>query len=93
MGILRAYRMLDVPLREVSGICVRREGGHQMSLVAVGDRVAKIAWLSLPDSDAGVLDWRTRNVAKFAGSKLPKDDPQIEAISCDGAGRDRKSVV
>jgi hypothetical protein len=86
-GILRAYRMLDVPLREVSGISVRRGRSHEMSLVAVGDRVAKVAWLSLPHSDSGSLDWRTRNVAKFSGSELPEDDPQIEAISCDGAGR------
>jgi hypothetical protein len=27
------------------------------------------------------------NVAKFSGSEMPEDDPQIEAICCDGAGR------
>jgi hypothetical protein len=86
-GILRAFRKLDVPLQEVSGICVRRGSSHQMSLVAVGDRVAKVAWFSLPHSDSGSLDWRTMNVAKFSGSEMPEDDPQTEAICCDGAGR------
>jgi hypothetical protein len=86
-GILQAHRILDVPLREVSGICVRRAANHEMSLIAVGDRVAKVASLFLPQSDAESLDWRTMNVAKFSGSELPVDDPQIEAICCDGAGR------
>ena len=40
---LRVRRVVDVPLREVSGICLRR-GNGQMFLIAVGDRVAKIAW-------------------------------------------------
>jgi hypothetical protein len=85
--ILRAYRMLDVPLREVSGICIRRGSSHKISLIAVGDRAAKVAILSLPDNDSASLDWRTMNVAKFSGSEMPDDDPQIEAICCDGEGR------
>ncbi len=86
-GTLRAHRILDVPLREVSGVCLLRGSSHEMFLIAVGDRVAKVAWLSLPHSDSGSLDWRTINVAKFSGSEMPEDDPQIEAICCDGAGR------
>ena len=84
---LRVHRVLDVPLREVSGICLRRGRNRQMSLIAVGDRVAKVAWLSLPPSDSGSLDWSTTNVSKVSGSKLPKNDPQIEAVCADGAGR------
>jgi hypothetical protein len=34
-------------LREVSGICLRRNRNGRMSLIAVGDRIAKIAWFSL----------------------------------------------
>ena len=41
---LRVHRVVDVPLREVSGICLRRSRKGQMSL-AVGDRVAQIVWL------------------------------------------------
>jgi hypothetical protein len=53
---LRVRRVVDVPLREVSGICLRRGRNGQMFLIAVGDRVAKIAWFSQPRSDGGRID-------------------------------------
>jgi hypothetical protein len=81
---LRVRRVVDVPLREVSGICLRR--GGQMFLIAVGDRVAKIAWFSQPRSDGGRIDWHTSNIAKLSGSMLPKRDSQIEAVCADGLG-------
>src|SRR5262249_12948372 len=56
-------------------------------LIAVGDRVAKIAWFSLRGSDDSRIDWHTRNIAKLSGSLLPKHDPQIEAVCADGLGR------
>jgi len=55
-----------------------------MFLIAVGDRVAKIAWFSQPRSDGGRIDWHTSNIAKLSGSMLPKHDPQIEAVCADG---------
>jgi hypothetical protein len=58
-----------------------------MALIAVGDRVAKIAWFSQPRSDDDRIDWHTSSIAKLSGSKLPKHDPQIEAICADGGGR------
>ncbi len=51
------------------------------------DRVAKIAWFSLPRSDGGRIDWHTSDIAKLSGSMLPKHDPQIEAVCADGPGR------
>ena len=84
---LRARRVVDVPLREVSGICLRRGPQGRMSLLAIGDRKAKLAWLGLPVSDNGPLDWHTTNVARLPGSDIPKSDPQIEAICADGEGR------
>jgi hypothetical protein len=84
---LRMRRVVDVPLREVSGICLRRSRGGQMSLIAVGDQVAKIAWFSQPSSDEGRIDWHTINIAKLSGSMFPRHDPQIEAICADGMGR------
>jgi hypothetical protein len=80
-------RVVDVPLREVSGICLRRSRNGRMILIAVGDRVAKIAWFPQPPSDGGHIDWHTRNISKLSGSMLPKHDPQIEAICADGLGR------
>ena len=41
---LRVSRVVDVPLREVSGICLRRGRNGRMSLIAVGDRMAKLVF-------------------------------------------------
>jgi len=75
---LRVRRVVDVPLREVSGICLRRGPNGHMFLIAVGDRVAKICWFSQPRSDGGRIDWHTSNIAKLS---------QIEAVCADGLGR------
>ena len=58
-----------------------------MSIVAVGDHAAKVAWFSLPSNDEGRIIWRTSNIAKLSGSLLPKRDSQIEAVCADGLGR------
>ena len=79
--------MVDVPLREVSGICLRRGRNGRMFLVAVGDGAAKIAWFSLPRDDERPIDWHTSSIAKLSGSMLPKHDTQIEAVCADGLGR------
>jgi hypothetical protein len=86
-GRLRVHRVVDVPLREVSGICLRRGPNRQMSLIAVGDQAAKVAWISLPRDEAEFLDWHTVDIARLPGSGLPTRDPQIEAVCADGAGR------
>jgi hypothetical protein len=41
---LQVRRVIDVPLREVSGICLRRGQAGRMYIVAVGDHAAKVAW-------------------------------------------------
>ena len=58
-----------------------------MSLIAVGDRMSKIAWFPLPGSDDGPIDWHTDDITKLSGSMIPQDDPQIEAVCADGLGR------
>ena len=84
---LRVRRMIDVPLREVSGICLRRSRDGRMFLIAVGDRAAEIAWFSLSGSEDVQIDWHTRSIAKLSGSKLPEHNSQIEAVCADGGGR------
>ena len=84
---LRVRRVVHVPLHEVSGICLRRGRNGRMFLIAVGDRVAKIAWFSQPRSEGHSIDWHTKNIAKLSGSMLPKNDSQIEAVCADGLGR------
>jgi hypothetical protein len=83
---LQVSRVVDVPLREVSGICLcRRNDGS--TLIAVGDRAAKIAWFALPRSDDDQINWHTSNIAKLSASMLPQHDSQIEAVCADGLGR------
>ena len=60
---LRVQRELHVPLREVSGICLRRIGRARMLLIAVGDRAAKLAWTALPRSDDGHVRWQIIGIA------------------------------
>lgn len=84
---LRITRIEDVPLREVSGVCLRRAEAGSMSLVAVGDRVALAAWVALPTSDHDGLSWETGDLTGLAGTRLPAHDPQVEAICADGLGR------
>jgi hypothetical protein len=84
---LRAVRVVDVPLEEVSGICAHRSKNGLTRLIAVGDRPAKVAWFSPPHSNEGRIDWHTRDIAGISGSMLPKRDPQIEAVCADGVGR------
>jgi hypothetical protein len=84
---LKVFRIVDVPLEEVSGICLRRGPAGELSLVAIGDRVAVAAWFVQPTDDMASLDWHTADVAGLEGTHLPQDDPQIEAVCADGAGR------
>jgi hypothetical protein len=84
---LRVLRVVDAPLREVSGICSGRRAKGRMVLVAIGDRAADIAWFFQPGGPEDEIDWHVRNLATLSGSLLPEDDPQIEAVCVDGAGR------
>jgi hypothetical protein len=84
---LRTRRWVDAPLRELSGICLRRDPNGRRFLVAVGDREAKIAWFLLPGGDEANIEWRISDVSNLPGSMLPAHDPQIEAVCADGAGR------
>lgn len=85
-GDLRAQLVVDVPLKEVSGICLRRDCNGRMSLLAVGDSAAVLAIARLKDDGSDDLDWQTFNISELAGSAIAEVDPQIEAIASDGAG-------
>jgi hypothetical protein len=79
---LRVRREVDVPLREVSGICLRGGRNGRMFLIAVGDRVAKIAWFSQTRSDGGRIDWHTSNIANLP-SMIPRS--RLSALTASGA--------
>ena len=84
---LSVLRTEDVPLQEVSGVCLRRESGGDMAIVAFGDRTSVAAWVELPSDDGGAYTWKTVDLADVEGSQIPRDDPQVEAVCADGAGR------
>jgi len=84
---LKVVRTADVPLREVSGICLRRDAGGVMALLAIGDRAAVGAWVEIPRDPDGALSWQTVRLGGLEGTRIPEDDPQIEAVCADGAGR------
>jgi hypothetical protein len=86
-GRLKPWMRVDVPLREVSGVCLRRGRGGAMTLLAVGDRVATAAWVRLPRKDSDPLEWETVDITSLKGSRLPRKNPQIEAVCADGKGR------
>ena len=58
-----------------------------MAFVAFGDRTSIAAWVELPSDDAGTYVWKTVDLADVKGSLIPRDDPQVEAVCADGAGR------
>ncbi len=84
---LFVLRTEDVPLQEVSGVCLRREAGGDMAVVAFGDRTSIAAWVELPSDDAGAYVWKTVDLADVEGSHIPRRDAQVEAVCADGAGR------
>ena len=84
---LTVGRTEDVPLREVSGICLRRGPNGTMQVVAIGDRAAVGAWTLVPDQPGGPLAWQTAPLTGLTGTRIPADDPQIEAVCADGTGR------
>ena len=84
---LHVERLADVPMRDVSEFCLRRGRNRTMSLVAIGDHAAHRAWTSLPGKKNRKLDWHVVDLTRISGSKLPKRDPQIEAVCADGGGR------
>lgn len=84
---LRVRHVLDVPLHEVSGICVLRGRGDERRLIAVGDREAKVVCLSLSREGLESSRWDRFDLAGFDGSLRDGEDSQIEAICADGARR------
>jgi hypothetical protein len=57
---LSVLRTMDVPLQEVSGVCLRREARGDMALVAFGDRTSIAAWVELPSDNGGAYVWKAK---------------------------------
>ncbi len=73
-----------VPLSEVSGLAIGRNRDAQVTVAAIGDRAATIAWVEVGDGIED-LDWQTLSLREALGTRIPDVDPQLEAIAVDGA--------
>jgi hypothetical protein len=72
-----------IPLAEVSGLALGRDRAGRLTLVAIGDRSATIAWADVQDGYAGLV-WQTLDLRQAQGTRIPSVDPQLEAIAVDG---------
>ena len=73
-----------IPLAEVSGLAIGRNRDGEVTVAAIGDRAATIAWATVGDG-AEDLDWQTLSLREVPGTRFPEADPQLEAIAVDGA--------
>jgi hypothetical protein len=71
-------------LAEVSGLARGRNRDGQVTVAAIGDRAATIAWATVGDA-IEELDWQTLSLREVQGTRIPSADPQLEAIAVDGA--------
>jgi hypothetical protein len=82
---LTVERVLSIPLREVSGLCIHRAPGRPVRLVAVGDASSELVWANLvageePRWDRADLSSLGLEPAADTGSS------QFEAIATDARG-------
>ena len=56
-------------------------------VVAIGDRAAVAGWTVVPDEPGAPLHWEVAPLTGLAGTRIPENDAQIEAVCADGAGR------
>ena len=64
-------RVLTIPLREVSGICLHRPATGPPLLVAIGDASMELAWATLVVGDEP--EWSVADLSEF-GSRAPTGD-------------------
>lgn len=76
----------SVPLLEVSGLASTSDRAGTVTIAAIGDREATIAWATTP-GDPAQLEWQVLDLRHAQGTRIPQRDPQLEALTIDGAGR------
>lgn len=73
-----------IPLAEVSGLAIGRNRDARMTVAAIGDRAATIAWAEVGDRVED-LQWQTLSLGEAEGTRIPRSGAQLEAIAVDGA--------
>ena len=75
-----------IPLPEVSGLALGLNRDARMTVAAIGDHAATIAWAELGESVED-LQWQTLSLQEAQGTRIPTTDPQLEAIAVDAGVR------
>jgi hypothetical protein len=81
---LEIERTADIPLPEVSGLCLFRRPGGDVVLVAIGDASAILVAAPVVDDHLG--DWQEHDLAAAAPGIISPRGIQVEGIDGDAAG-------
>jgi hypothetical protein len=81
---LKIERTADIPLPEVSGICLFRRPGGDLVLVAIGDASAILVAAPVVDDRLG--DWQEHDLAAAAPGIITPGGIQVEGVDGDAAG-------
>jgi hypothetical protein len=73
---------VDIPVREASGVTVRRAAGT-MTVMVVGDATAEVA-ICRVGTDGDLAEWSVLDLGALPGWPLPPGDSQFESIASDG---------
>jgi hypothetical protein len=78
-------RVLDIPIREVSGLCLHRPPDGAPTLVAIGDATLELAWTALVEGQE--LRWEVADLSRLGlATGGPGPGSQFEAIATDALG-------
>ena len=78
-------RTLEIPLREVSGICTVRRTDGTAVLAAIGDASSTLVWAKVSKQN-GLGTWNHIDIADVAPGALPREGTQAEAVAADAGG-------
>ena len=76
---------LDIPLKEVSGICTFRRPDGTAVLAAMGDASSTLAWATVSEAE-GLGEWQHVDLADVAAGALARKRTQAEAVAADASG-------
>ncbi len=72
-----------IPLLEVSGLALGEDRDGRVTVLAVGDRTASVAW-AVVEHGVDDLRWQTEDLSVSTQTRIPRKDAQLEAIAADG---------
>jgi hypothetical protein len=82
---LSIERVLDIPIREVSGLCIHRPPDGPPTLVAIGDATLELAWAALVEGQEP--RWEVADLSRLGlATGGPGPGSQFEAIATDALG-------